>query len=260
MRNAHFHNNYEIYFLDKGKGKVSYLIDRNIHTVCEGDLILIPPQSLHRVMYSGFTEPEFSRYLLSFRGSFVHDDLIHAFDIRHYQLTEEDRETVRDIMQKIEYEYNLFDKFFQKMYQQYLNSLLVLLVRKYSNTADDSQHYRNTGKIDFVISKMISYIHKNINRDISLTFLSEKYGYSKEYISSQFKSSIGCGFNEYLTKTRIAYAVKLLTSSSTPIKNIAVKVGFKDSNYFAAVFKSYMNLSPSQYRKSYSSSGEKKED
>ena len=106
MTNAHFHSNFEIYFLYRGKGKVSYLIDRNIYTICEGDLVLIPPQSLHRVMYSGFTDSEFSRYLLSFRSSFISSDLIQAFDIRHYQLTEEDRETVRDIMQKIEYEYN----------------------------------------------------------------------------------------------------------------------------------------------------------
>ncbi len=258
MTNAHFHNNYEIYFLDRGKGKVSYLIDRNIYTVCEGDLILVPPQSLHRVMYSGFADREFSRYLLSFRGSFINPDLIRAFDIRHYQLTEEDRETVRDIMQKIEYEYNLFDEFFQKMYEHYLNALLVLLVRKYSTTTDNSKPYGNNDKITSVISQMISYIHKNIEHDISLTLLSEKYGYSKEYISSQFKNAIGCGFNEYLTKTRIAHAVKLLSSSSTPIKRIAIKSGFKDSNYFAAVFKSYMNLSPSQYRKSHHSSDEEK--
>ncbi len=259
MQNAHFHNNYEIYFFDRGKGNVSYLIDRNLYTVREGDLVLVPSQSLHRVMYSGFTNSEFSRYLLSFRSSYIDDDLVRAFNIRHYQLTPEDRDTVRDIMKKIEYEYNLFDEFFSRMYKQYLNSLLVLLVRKYSNPQDDTEHYRSSVKIDVVISEMISYIHKNIQRDISLTVLSEKYGYSKEYISSQFKNTIGCGFNEYLTKTRIAYSVKLLTSSSTPIKHIATKAGFKDSNYFAAVFKSYMNLSPSQYRKLYHSSTEKKE-
>ena len=209
-------------------------------------------------MYSGFTDSEFSRYLLSFRSSFISSDLIQAFDIRHYQLTEEDRETVRDIMQKIEYEYNLFDEFFQKMYQQYLTALLVLLIRKYSTTTDNSKHYSSNDKITSVIFKMINYIHKNIDQDISLSILSEKYGYSKEYISSQFKNAIGCGFNEFLTKTRIAHAVKLLSSSSTPIKRIAIKSGFKDSNYFAAVFKSYMNLSPSQYRKSCHSSEEEK--
>ncbi len=259
MHDAHFHNNYEIYFLDRAKGNVSYLIDRNLYTVREGDLVLVPAQSLHRVMYSEFTDSKFSRYLLSFRRSFIYDDLVRAFDICHYQLTPEDRDTVRDIMQKIEYEYTLFDEFFSKMYKNYLNALLVLLVRKYNKAQDDTPHYRSSNKIDFVISEMISYIHKNIGHDISLTVLSEKYGYSKEYISSQFKNTIGCGFNEYLTKTRIAYTIKLLTSSSTPIKNIAVKSGFKNSNYFAAVFKSYMNVTPSQYRKMHHSSTDKKE-
>ncbi len=258
MQDAHFHNNYEIYFLDQAKGNVSYLIDRNLYTVREGDLVLVPAQSLHRVMYSEFTDSKFSRYLLSFRSSFIDDDLVRAFNICHYQLTPEDRDAVRDIMQKIEYEYNLFDEYFSKMYKHYLNALLVLLVRKYSTPPNDAQHYHSSGKMDFVISDMINYIHKNIEHDISLTVLSEKYGYSKEYISSQFKNTIGCGFNEYLTKTRIAYTIKLLASSSTPIKNIAVKSGFKNSNYFAAVFKSYMNLSPSQYRKLYHSSDEEK--
>ncbi len=248
MEAAHFHNNYEIYYLEHANCKVSYLIDRNIYTVSEGDLILVPPQSLHRVMYTDFKGDRFSRYLLSFKSNLFPADLESAFDIHHYQLSPEDRETVSMIMKNIGEEYALFDKFFTRMYKQYLSSLLVLLVRKYTS-ADKDPLDRNSNRIEQVIQKIINYIHKNIGVDISLAELSEKYGYSKEYISSQFKLATGCGFNEYLNKTRIAFAVKMLISTQRPIKFVAMKSGFKNSNYFAAVFRSYMNMSPSKYRK-----------
>ncbi|MBO7218119.1 MAG: AraC family ligand binding domain-containing protein, partial [Clostridia bacterium] len=132
METAHFHNNYEIYYLERTNSKVSYLIDRNIYTVGEGSLVLVPPQSLHRLMYTDFNNNYFSRYLLSFGDAFVPADLVSAFDIHHYQLSDEDKETVSLIMKNIGEEYALFDKFFTRMYKQYLSSLLVLLVRKYS--------------------------------------------------------------------------------------------------------------------------------
>ena len=252
MEEAHFHNNYEIYFLEKSSGKVSYLIDRNIYTVGEGDLILVPPQSLHRVMYTDFKSDYFSRYLLSFKPNFLSDELVQAFDNQHYVLLPEDRDTVLRIMQLIGEEYALFDKFFTRMYKQYLSSLLVLLVRKYSHP-ETVPIDRDGARIEQVIQKIINYIHKNIELDISLSELSDKYGYSKEYISSQFKLATGCGFNEYLNKTRITYAVKMLISTQRPINYIAMKSGFKNANYFAAVFKSYMNISPTKYRKQHHS-------
>lgn len=259
MNAAHFHNNYEIYYLEKANGKVSYLIDRNIYTVSEGDLILIPPQSLHRVTYTDFKNDYFSRYLLSFNQSFISPDLVSAFNINHYHLTPEDSQKVSEIMKNIGEEFTIFDKYFTRMYKQYLSSLLVFLVRKYSSSEHISVN-KQYARIEQAIQNIITYIHKNIELDISLSELSEKYGYSKEYISSQFKEATGCGFNEYLNKTRIALAVKMLISTQSPIKSIAIKSGFKNSNYFAAVFRSYMNTSPSKYRKMHHSNDLHKND
>lgn len=249
MNAAHFHNTYEIYYLNKGNGSITYLIDRKIYHITEGDLVLIPPQTLHRVLYTDFTSPVFSRYLLSFNDDYLHSDLKKTFDTHHYRILPEDRDIILDILKKLNEEFDLFDEYFQRMYKYYLTSLLVLLVRKYGSVNNDTYSQEELTKIDIAVSKIIDYIHKNIDKDISLTELSEKYGYTKEYISSQFKNTTGCGFNEYLNKTRIAHAVKLLISTALPIKLISDRCGFKDPNYFAAVFRSYMNMSPSKYRK-----------
>ncbi|GAB6106494.1 response regulator transcription factor [Fusibacter bizertensis] len=85
------------------------------------------------------------------------------------------------------------------------------------------------------------------NPDLSLGYLSERLGYSTNYLSGMLKSILGMPFQDYVLTKRLEKAKLLLLT--TPLKNyeIAEQVGFQDVNYFNTRFKQKYGLSPKQY-------------
>jgi len=92
------------------------------------------------------------------------------------------------------------------------------------------------------------YIDSHAGEDISLTFFSEKYFMSREYLSRQFKREFGYNIYEYVLKIRMERARLLLSGTDTKIQDIAEFLGYKDSNYFSRAFKAYYGISPTDFR------------
>ena len=51
-----------------------------------------------------------------------------------------------------------------------------------------------------------------------------------------------------LTAYRIDRAVELLQQTDIPVREIAVRVGYTDANYFTKVFKRHLGVTPTEYR------------
>lgn len=99
-----------------------------------------------------------------------------------------------------------------------------------------------------VVQTMSAYIRERYQEDISLQDAAAFMGYSDAYFCKIFKQCFDKNFTTYLTEYRIAMAKDLLTDLETNIKDICVQVGFRDSNYFAKVFKRNTGMTPSEYR------------
>ena len=54
---------------------------------------------------------------------------------------------------------------------------------------------------------------------------------------------------DYINKTRVQQAEKLLRKTTLSMQDIAEKCGFADANYFTRTFKKINGMSPNQYRK-----------
>lgn len=100
---------------------------------------------------------------------------------------------------------------------------------------------------NIVIKKVIQYIEKNYNRDISLDYLAEKSNYTPAYLSKKIKDEIGINYHDFLTRCRLRYAVSKLTQTGL-IGDIALNSGFKDVRAFNLMFKRHFGMTPSQYR------------
>lgn len=95
-----------------------------------------------------------------------------------------------------------------------------------------------------------TYLEENYDRDISLTFFSNKYHMTKEYLSKQFKRQYGAGIYEYLLSFRMQRAGEYLRATQMKIQEISNQVGYADTSYFSKAFKNYYGLSPKEYRQS----------
>lgn len=85
------------------------------------------------------------------------------------------------------------------------------------------------------------------NPDLSLSYLSEKLGYSTNYLSGMLKSILGMPFQDYVLTNRLEKAKLLLLTTTLKNYEISEQVGFQDVNYFNTRFKQKYGLSPKQY-------------
>lgn len=99
-----------------------------------------------------------------------------------------------------------------------------------------------------IISRAKAFINENYGKSISLDEASRMVDISPYYFSKLFKQETGETFIEYLTRTRIRNARKLLEDPKYSIKEICMLCGYGDPNYFSRIFKKYEGMTPSEYR------------
>ena len=101
----------------------------------------------------------------------------------------------------------------------------------------------------FLLKKAKDFVEKNyMDPEISLNSVAEYIGLSPTYFSTVFKQEAGMNFIDYLTKTRIDEAKRLLRSTDKRISDIAMEVGYRDQHYFSSSFKKYQGDTPKSYR------------
>ncbi len=115
--------------------------------------------------------------------------------------------------------------------------LMELYRELYGKTIDDKIHKA---------ARMIEVHYANLA--LSLQLLAKDAASSPYHFLRKFKSVMGISPHQYLIKTRILKASELLISTNLSIKEISVKVGFKDPSYFCRVFKKAKKVTPEEYR------------
>ena len=101
---------------------------------------------------------------------------------------------------------------------------------------------------DQVVDIIKEYIEQNYCRDIHISMFSEKYYFSKEYLSKLFKRKYNCGIYEYALNLRMKRAADLLAAGELQIQEISERLGYSNNNYFSKAFKNYYDFSPTEYR------------
>ena len=98
-------------------------------------------------------------------------------------------------------------------------------------------------------SKITKYVRKNLTTDLSVSSLCSVLRLSHSEIYSIFRDFFNSTPAEYVKKSRLNYACKILSTTNLPINVIAMQCGIPDYNYFSKIFKKEFGLSPREYRK-----------
>lgn len=100
-----------------------------------------------------------------------------------------------------------------------------------------------------VVNSILEIIHERFGDDITLESIAQSVYMGQSYVSHLFKKYTGQTLIRYLNRYRITRAAKYLLESDKPITEIMQAVGFNNSSYFGAIFRTQYGLTPSQYRK-----------
>lgn len=98
------------------------------------------------------------------------------------------------------------------------------------------------------LRKVVEYIDSHLAAKITLSDLAAVAGLSQMYFASQFRTATGLRPHTFLLKRRIGRAEELLLSTTMPIVEIALAVGFQTQAHFTTVFTRFVGDTPRRWR------------
>lgn len=98
-----------------------------------------------------------------------------------------------------------------------------------------------------VLQRIIENVRCDHTARLSVAQLARDCGMSRFSFSRLFRSSFGCSFREYVMRSRMETACKMLEAPHPSVTHVAIAAGFTDASYFARIFRRYMRKSPIEY-------------
>lgn len=92
------------------------------------------------------------------------------------------------------------------------------------------------------------YMRSNYMSHIKIEEIAVQLGVNRQYLSRLFKAQYGVTMQEFLIKTRLEHAAKLLKRGYS-VAESAYMVGYEDVFNFSKMFKKQLGISPSQINK-----------
>ena len=239
---------YQLEYVTDGKGYID--INGKTYTVEKGDFFFIN-KTIPRTLYSDTSFP-LQKFFITAKGDFMHSllDLYHIdssilivkTDVSEYF------QNILNILYKADSytidECNKIGIEILKIIQH-----ISLSLQKEEKTLDNSR----------VAESIMDYIDSNLTRKITIEDLCNQFYMGKTQIIKIFKKKYKMTPMKYAQGQRIVTAKYHLRATNISISNLSDMLCFADSKYFSNVFKSYVGISPQEYRIHYREFGGKEE-
>lgn len=98
------------------------------------------------------------------------------------------------------------------------------------------------------VQKALDFIaHQYALPTLSLNMIADIIHVSDSYLSRCFKTEVGVGLSEYISRFRIDRAKVMLAVEQKSIKTVAQSVGFDNYTYFFRIFKKHTGMTPKEF-------------
>jgi AraC-like DNA-binding protein len=98
------------------------------------------------------------------------------------------------------------------------------------------------------LSELINAVREEPTAPWPLADAATRAGYSPFHFSRVFKSTVGCGFHEYVERCRTELAIEMLISTNNPVDVIDSSAGFGTPQSLRDSMKEYVGFVPSELR------------
>ena len=255
----HWHDEFEMIYIYKGQGMFSV---NGFKNVCkEGDLIIVPPGSIHSIDQN---QNDFVEYFnIIFSLSLLEENPeSHCFRNYLSQLSENDcmkdlflfsaspickrlTPLICDLIAHRHAEYSGYEM----MIKARLYEILFILFNENLNDKKFSPQNQREKENALRLKKILSYMKEHFAEKITIEEVSEITSLSESRFMTFFKNQTGTSFIKYLNDYRLEAAAEQLLQTRKAITQIALENGFENISYFVRAFKSKYNCTPHEYRK-----------
>ncbi len=128
-------------------------------------------------------------------------------------------------------------------------ALAAHLVTQYGAAADTAAPEERTGRLlEAQLRRITEYVQDNLSGTLSLAEIAAVAGVSPYHFARQYKQATGETVHQFVLRSRVDAAARLLRRNTLSVGQIAAEVGFAQQSHLAAHFKRVMGLSPLKYR------------
>lgn len=234
------HSYWELTYVDKGE--LLTTIDGVSYHLKQGDLIFYAPMQFHT--QSTFEKISSSYLTINFKMNFNHADLLCN---KIFSLKRDSYFIVTKLIEELSND-NLYSN---DLSLCYLKQLIIQMLRLDNShfhskpTTHMQQTYENE-----LLNDILLYIDNNIYEKISVSTLCEHFCISTSMLHSLFRKNMNNTAKNYINELKLSKSKELIRNSTHTLSEISEMLGFSSIHYFSKKFKSYFNISPTEYSKS----------
>lgn len=234
------HSYWELTYVDKGE--LLTTIDGVSYHLKQGDLIFYAPMQFHT--QSTFEKISSSYLTINFKMNFNHADLLCN---KIFSLKRDSYFIVTRLIEELSND-NLYSN---DLSLCYLKQLIIQMLRLDNShfhskpTTHMQQTYENE-----LLNDILLYINDNIYEKISVSTLCDHFCISTSMLHSLFRKNMNNTAKNYINELKLSKSKELIRNSTHTLSEISEMLGFSSIHYFSKKFKSYFNISPTEYSKS----------
>ena len=247
----HSHAYYEVYLFSAGS--VDMVIDNVKHSLHPGDMIIVPPQTLHRavirkgeapyqrfvfwlsVAYCARLKRESPDYLYLFSHAEKEKEYIYHLNLLEFNST---RSKLFSLLEELH-----TDRFGRDTQIDLSVRDLILML----NRTIYQKKYPATKKEKLSSYQTITdYITNHLEEDLSLDALSRELYLNKYYIGHLIQENTGVSLHQYIIKKRLAACCDAMQGGQS-IGACCAKYGFLNYSSFYRAFRKEYAMSPSEF-------------
>lgn len=252
----HWHHELELFYVHQGQ--VRFTIEQETYDVHEGEALFIPSHLLHKA--SKDTTKGCSFYAVVFSSeiltnslpypnapNYMHPSLFSGIqNVVHITTETNDTSILLQYIKQLCFLYSVAD---EECSLEVIGLLLCIWQKLYPTIFSKAEKDLQSQKTVAQLQNSIYYMQKHYTQEITLTDLAKISILSKGYYCTAFKTLYGLTPFEYLNRYRIKKACNDLIHSEMTVIEIMYSCGINNVSYFNRLFKKYMGLSPTQYKK-----------
>lgn len=234
------HSYWELTYVDKGE--LLTTINGVSYHLKQGDLIFYAPMQFHT--QSTFEKISSSYLTINFKMNFNHADLLCN---KIFSLQRDSYFIVTRLIEELSND-NLYSN---DLSLCYLKELIIQMLRLDNShfhskpTTNMQQTYENE-----LLNDILLYIDDNIYEKISVSTLCDHFCISTSMLHSLFRKNMNNTAKNYINELKLSKSKELIRNSTHTLSEISEMLGFSSIHYFSKKFKSYFNISPTEYSKS----------
>lgn len=249
---THTHNYYEIYVFRSGSVKLS--IEDKLYEVQSGDVMVIPPFTIHQLIPMGHN-PVYQRIYLyiteacletmGFSEHSLVEPLRMARKRKHYHFHISDKKDYDTIYEEM---YEIFGSKKEEYYgKEMLNRSRIMriftLINKY--IMEDITPRGETQE-NQIVNNVLKYLNEHYNENITLDNLANLFFLNKYSLTKIFKEQTDLTIHNYITLKRINTAKQEMMKGTLPTE-VCYVVGYKDYSSFYRAFMAHEHINPKEF-------------